>query len=608
MLYLLIVPVAAGAWIWWAAHSPPMRTRLIEAGHRLAPGLMAALVGRVRDYVRRAGVEWVAIELPDELDVTARLLEAKRREVAAAEAWAPPDVVVDPTPFSRFEPFDLPDVVASSMRLRVAELDKLRKLTHPRPAATLAALGSRHCGYPGPFRKVPEAFDAWPRAVAGLPTHVPPVRFELLTDSELKADLVHWAFQEEMVAVAAARTQVNALHAQINELNAKIAALNARAVAARNAYEQEYRAVVAATHEANAAAVRDYEDSCSAECRQFSDLLAAYAGGDRWGTIRYVRTALRLVTLPPWLSTRFDVGFDESGRVLVVDVELPNLADLVLEKPVLTPERTVAIRPPSKQEAAEVLELIHPLALLRVACEVARLDTDGLLEQIAVNGWTEYRSRSTWRVRTAYVASLAGDPKRIGRLTLRGLDAVAAFRDFQGQSTGITDEVVPLTPTFLIDRNDPRAEVGREPHEGDAGWASLAMIDARGFEQLIRELLQKLFKGAEVEVGVVPADGGWGIEGWVLDPDPIRGGTTVILARRCATNIDLGAVRALFDAVQEKGAVRGILLATSDFEPEAQQFAEGKPLTLIDGSHLLAYLKDAGATPRRDMDDAGRGP
>jgi restriction system protein len=44
--------------------------------------------------------------------------------------------------------------------------------------------------------------------------------------------------------------------------------------------------------------------------------------------------------------------------------------------------------------------------------------------------------------------------------------------------------------------------------------------------------------------------------------------------------------------MQNEGANKGILVATSGYGPTAYEFAQGKPLELIDGSGLLHLLAE----------------
>lgn len=53
-------------------------------------------------------------------------------------------------------------------------------------------------------------------------------------------------------------------------------------------------------------------------------------------------------------------------------------------------------------------------------------------------------------------------------------------------------------------------------------------------------------------------------------------------------------VRDLYGTMPHEGATKGILVSAAEFEPSAQKFAAGKPLTLISGSQLVDLLAKYG--------------
>jgi restriction system protein len=83
------------------------------------------------------------------------------------------------------------------------------------------------------------------------------------------------------------------------------------------------------------------------------------------------------------------------------------------------------------------------------------------------------------------------------------------------------------------------------------------------------------------------------------DTRPIFGGKVVIQAKRYKNTVGVSAVRDLFGTMQNEGATKGILVATSGYGQASHEFANGKPLELIDGANLL-YLLRARQNRRQD--------
>ena len=49
-----------------------------------------------------------------------------------------------------------------------------------------------------------------------------------------------------------------------------------------------------------------------------------------------------------------------------------------------------------------------------------------------------------------------------------------------------------------------------------------------------------------------------------------------------------------------------MLVTTSDYGPDAYEFAKGKPLTLLNGSNLLSLLEKHGERAKIDLKEAKR--
>lgn len=133
---------------------------------------------------------------------------------------------------------------------------------------------------------------------------------------------------------------------------------------------------------------------------------------------------------------------------------------------------------------------------------------------------------------------------------------------------------------------------------------NLAAIDWQDFENLIREIFEKEFNvnGGEVKITQASRDGG--VDAIAYDPDPIRGGKIVIQAKRYTNVVGVSAVRDLYGTVMNEGATKGILVTTSNFGSDAYKFAQGKPLTLMNGANLLYLLEKHGCKAKIDLDEA----
>ena len=105
---------------------------------------------------------------------------------------------------------------------------------------------------------------------------------------------------------------------------------------------------------------------------------------------------------------------------------------------------------------------------------------------------------------------------------------------------------------------------------------------------LITDLFEKM--GLETRLTRPSRDGG--VDCVAYDARPILGGKVVILAKRYKNTVGVSAVRDLFGTVHNEGASKGILVTTSGYGQASHEFANGKPLELLDGGNLLSLLQE----------------
>lgn len=119
--------------------------------------------------------------------------------------------------------------------------------------------------------------------------------------------------------------------------------------------------------------------------------------------------------------------------------------------------------------------------------------------------------------------------------------------------------------------------------------AELGELSGVEFERLIADFLNTM--GFVAEMTKASGDGGIDIEAF-LDR-PIVGGRYLIQCKRFSPDALVGSpiVREFYGAlVADRKAVKGILVTTSGFTPQAQEFAANLPIELIDGAMLSELL------------------
>ena len=111
------------------------------------------------------------------------------------------------------------------------------------------------------------------------------------------------------------------------------------------------------------------------------------------------------------------------------------------------------------------------------------------------------------------------------------------------------------------------------------------------FEHLIANLFSRI-EGLTTNTTTISRDGG--VDVIAYDNRPILGGKVIIQAKRYKNTVGVESVRALYGVMQDEGATKGILVATSSFGTASREFSKGKPIELIDGNGLLYLLQENG--------------
>lgn len=131
-------------------------------------------------------------------------------------------------------------------------------------------------------------------------------------------------------------------------------------------------------------------------------------------------------------------------------------------------------------------------------------------------------------------------------------------------------------------------------------------MDWEDFEHLVRQIFEWEFSDKGGEVRVTQSSRNGGVDAIVNDPDPIRGGKIIIQAKRYTNTVGVSAVRDLYGTIINEGANKGILITTSDYGADSYKFAQGKPITLLNGGHLLYLLDKHSHKARINIEEARR--
>jgi restriction system protein len=244
--------------------------------------------------------------------------------------------------------------------------------------------------------------------------------------------------------------------------------------------------------------------------------------------------------------------------------------------------------------------------LLRTVHEVFEGDYAERCETAVVNGWVEGVDPATGRDFRSCIASLEAEREAFLEIDLARVEPGACFRQLRGASAAQLASLKPVAPIRRIEREDPRFVEAREVLEELEAGSNLLTMDWQDFEMLVRDLFEQTFAGEGVEVRVTRASRDEGVDAVVIDPHPLKGGKTIVQAKRYAKAVPNAAVRELYGAMQNERAGRGILVTTARFGKGAHEFVRDKDISLVDGANLLHMLHNHGHRVRIDPTEVQR--
>ena len=248
-------------------------------------------------------------------------------------------------------------------------------------------------------------------------------------------------------------------------------------------------------------------------------------------------------------------------------------------------------------------EIIYKI-ILRSVGEIFHFDSLGVIDTIFFNGRIKTKNKATGKDIDYCILSVQINREQFENIDMNFVDAKACFKHLKGVSAAKLHDITPITPILTLNKEDKRFVESHNVKVNEG--TNLAAIDWEEFEHLVREIFDLEFNvnGGEVKVTQSSRDGG--VDAIAFDPDPIRGGKIVIQAKRYTNTVGVSAVRDLYGTIINEGANKGILITTSDYGSDSYKFAIGKPITLLNGGHLLYLLQKHGRKARIDIEEAKR--
>jgi len=238
------------------------------------------------------------------------------------------------------------------------------------------------------------------------------------------------------------------------------------------------------------------------------------------------------------------------------------------------------------QRRSVYIQLVAQITL-RTLHELFVSDRQHFVDSIVLNGHVDAIDRGTGQPVHPCIITVRTTPDTFLTLNLAKVDAQACLKTLSASVSPSPTELVPVRPVLEFRMVDPRFVEEEDVLSTLDQRQNLMELSPKEFEFLITNLFEKM--GLETRQTQASRDGG--VDCVAYDNRPIFGGKVIIQAKRYKHTVGVSAVRDLFGTLQNEGASKGILVTTSGYGKAAFDFATGKPLELLEGSHLLYLLE-----------------
>ena len=364
----------------------------------------------------------------------------------------------------------------------------------------------------------------------------------------------------------------------------------AEAADAHQQRETQRAAQLQAAEETHNAKVTENENAERAQHATIDELETRFMAGDPAMVIEYVSAALADIPLPFEHPDVPRVAFSAESRQLVLQLALPPVEVIPEERGYRFIKARAEVSPnpmPASDRKRRYASLIAQIALLVIERTFA-CDPHEVIETVVLNGHLASIDKRTGHEINPCLVTVRTTEDRFRELDLTKVDPVECLKGLTASISRSPVELVPVRPIIDFDMADPRFVKEDDVLATLDTRPNLMELTPKEFESLITNLFEKM--GLETRQTQASRDGG--VDCVAYDSRPIFGGKVVIQAKRYKNTVGVSAVRDLFGTMQNEGATKGILVTTSGYGKASHEFANGKPLELIDGGGLLFLLNE----------------
>ena len=330
-----------------------------------------------------------------------------------------------------------------------------------------------------------------------------------------------------------------------------------------------------------------------------AEIAAGFRAHDRFAVSEYVQIVLDRSPYPEGFPAERHAGYVPESSLLAVQWFLPTF-DIVPEHKAFRHIKTrkavePVARPPA--EAQRLYNAVIAQVAIRTVREVFAVTPQDMVSTVVFNGHVDTVDPATGQRIQPPLISMRATRDRFDELELAEprFDPVASIRrHFFAAISPHPEELKPVEPVMLFSRADPRTVEAIDVISTLDQRPNLLDLTPGAFESFVQNLFTKM--GYETDRYRSSRDGG--IDCMAYKRDPVAPMKIAVQAKLYTKTVSPTHVRDLYGTMQHEGATLGIMITTSGYGPGSEEFANGKPLHLIDGPGLISICQEHGIPAR----------
>ena len=352
------------------------------------------------------------------------------------------------------------------------------------------------------------------------------------------------------------------------------------------------RGIVAARAEWTKAAA-EAERQADAHNAHVAEIAAGFRARDRFAVSEYVQAALDRSPYPEGFPAERQAGYVPESLLLAVEWFLPTF-DIIPEHKAFKHVKTRKTVEPVAMPPAEAQRLYNAVIAqiaVRTVREVFAIIPPDMVSTVVFNGHVDTVDPATGRKIQPPLISMRATRDKFDELVLtepRFDPVVSIKRHFFAAISQHPEELQPVEPVMPFSRADPRVVEAIDVVSALDQRPNLLDLSPKAFESFVQNLFTKM--GYETDQFRSSNDGG--IDCMAYKRDPVAPMKIAVQAKLYTKTVSPTHVRDLYGTMQHEGATLGIMITTSGYGPGSVEFANGKPLHLIDGPGLISICQE----------------